>query len=105
MSLPLAATARVPKSPISSPSRPQLTGVEGVFIPRLGCWILGVAATMMVTLVCCYVITLWAIKGKASLPNKELKSLGLDEYSTSPSGASIAVTNEGGGAFRSLRYS
>ena len=36
------------------------------------------------------------------LPNKELESLGLDEYSTSPSGASIAVTNEGGGAFRSL---
>ncbi|WJY68746.1 DUF4258 domain-containing protein [Corynebacterium auris] len=36
------------------------------------------------------------------LPNKELDSLGLDEYSTSSSGASIAVTNEGGGAFRSL---
>ena len=105
MSSPLAATARAPKSPISSPSRPQLTGVEGVFIPRFGSWILGVAATMMVTLVGCYVITLWAIKGKASLPNKELKSLGLDEYSASPSGASIAVTNEGGGAFRSLRCS
>ena len=60
---------------------------------------------MMVTLVCSYVITLWTVKGKASLPKKEVKSLSLDEYSTSPSDASIAVTNEGGGAFQSLRYS
>lgn len=36
------------------------------------------------------------------LPNNELNSLGLDEYSTSPGGASFAVTNEGEGAFRSL---
>ncbi|AKF27333.1 hypothetical protein YH66_07110 [[Brevibacterium] flavum] len=51
------------------------------------------------------VVSALTIDGKEvslDLPNKELESLGLDEYSTSPSGASIAVTNEGGGAFRSL---
>ncbi len=52
------------------------------------------------------VVSTSTIDGKEvslDLPNKELDSLGLDEYSTSPSGASIAVTDEGGGgAFRSL---
>ena len=37
-----------------------------------------------------------------NLPDKELTSLGVDEYSTSHTGASFAVTNEGGGAFRTL---
>ena len=51
------------------------------------------------------VVSASTIDGKEvslDLPDKKLESLGLDEYSTSPSGASIAVTDEGGGAFRSL---
>lgn len=39
-----------------------------------------------------------------TLPDENISSFGLDDYSTSAEGVSIAVTDEGGGSFRSLLH-
>ncbi len=39
-----------------------------------------------------------------TLPDNNISSFGLDDYSTSDEGVSIAVTDEGGGSFRSLLH-